>query len=389
MADCAGRGASAIIVVGLAALGICQRSADQAVLDLQPVGNLASARDWIATGELWLHVEVTLTETVMGFGFGAVSGVAVGLALGLNRRLAAVLDPFIVAFYSLPKIALAPLFILWFGVGLTSKVVLATFVVFFLVFYNTYAGTLAVEAELVDVLRLMGARRGQIIRKVILPSALIWIFTGMKSSVPYASDRRGGGRDDGVEQGTRLSHRGGGRTVRYRWRVRGAVRADDHRHRTARAAEAERTADAAVEGGGTVKMSRLHIPPDLDMHYRVDDFTDPWRQPQTILMLHGNAESGLAWYAWVPKLARQYRVVRPDMRGFGNSTPMPRDYPWSLDRLTAGFLPSDGPSRHRALPPGRRQDRRHDRARLRCTPSRPRDDPDRGRYAAAVAHRCR
>src|SRR5690242_10619889 len=128
--------------------------------------------EWIATGELWLHVEVTLTETVMGFGFGAVSGVAVGLALGLNRRLAAVLDPFIIAFYSLPKIALAPLFILWFGVGLTSKVVLATFVVFFLVFYNTYAGTLAVEAELIDVLRLMGARRGQIICKVILPSAL-------------------------------------------------------------------------------------------------------------------------------------------------------------------------------------------------------------------------
>jgi NitT/TauT family transport system permease protein len=142
--------------------------------------------EWLATGQLWLHVEVTLTETVMGFGFGAVSGVAVGLALGLNRRLAAVLDPFIIAFYSLPKIALAPLFILWFGVGLTSKVVLATFVVFFLVFYNTYAGTLAVEAELVDVLRLMGARRSQIIRKVILPSALIWIFTGMKSSVPYA-----------------------------------------------------------------------------------------------------------------------------------------------------------------------------------------------------------
>lgn len=84
-------------------------------------------------------------------------------------------------------------------------------------------------------------------------------------------------------------------------------------------------------------MNTLHIPPDLDMHYQVDDFTDPWRAPQTILMLHGNAESGLAWYAWVPKLARQYRVVRPDMRGFGQSTPMPRDYPWSLDGLTADF----------------------------------------------------
>jgi NitT/TauT family transport system permease protein len=142
--------------------------------------------DWIASGDLWMHVEITLTETILGFLLGAITGVGFGLALGLNKRLAAVLDPFIIAFYSLPKIALAPLFILWFGVGLASKVVLATFVVFFLVFYNTYAGTLAVEQELVDVLRLMGASRGQVVRKVILPSVLLWIFTGMKVSVPYA-----------------------------------------------------------------------------------------------------------------------------------------------------------------------------------------------------------
>ena len=77
--------------------------------------------------------------------------------------------------------------------------------------------------------------------------------------------------------------------------------------------------------------------PDLEMHYEVDNFTDPWRSPETILMLHGNAESGLAWYAWVPALSRQYRVVRPDMRGFGQSTPMPRDYPWTLDRLIEDF----------------------------------------------------
>jgi NitT/TauT family transport system permease protein len=146
----------------------------------------AQLADWVETGELWIHVQITLTETLLGFVFGAVSGVAVGLALGLNKRMAAVLDPFIIAFNSLPKIALAPLFILWFGVGLLSKVVLATFVVFFLVFYSTYSGTLAVEQELVDVLRLMGATRLQIIRKVILPSVLLWIFTGMKISVPYA-----------------------------------------------------------------------------------------------------------------------------------------------------------------------------------------------------------
>lgn len=84
-------------------------------------------------------------------------------------------------------------------------------------------------------------------------------------------------------------------------------------------------------------MPSLHISPDLDMHYRVDDFTDPWTTPQTILMLHGNAESGFAWYGWVPTLARRYRVVRPDMRGFGQSTPMPREFPWSLDRLIDDF----------------------------------------------------
>jgi NitT/TauT family transport system permease protein len=176
----------AIVVVGLSAWQYASGRLIKTFWISRPSDIWQQLVEWVVTGELWIHLETTLTETIMGFVFGAVGGVLFGLALGLNRRLAAILDPFIVAFYSLPKIALAPLFILWFGVGLASKVVLATFVVFFLVFYNTYAGALAVEAELVDVLRLMGASRGQIVRKVILPSALIWIFTGMKSSVPYA-----------------------------------------------------------------------------------------------------------------------------------------------------------------------------------------------------------
>ena len=77
--------------------------------------------------------------------------------------------------------------------------------------------------------------------------------------------------------------------------------------------------------------------PDLTMHYQVDDYCDPWRSPETVLMLHGNAESGLSWYAWAPKFARQFHVVRPDMRGFGQSTPMPRDFSWSLDRLIEDY----------------------------------------------------
>lgn len=85
-------------------------------------------------------------------------------------------------------------------------------------------------------------------------------------------------------------------------------------------------------------MPTFRVSPELEMHYRVDDFTDPWTKPETILMLHGNAESGAAWYGWVPQLARRYRVVRPDMRGFGASTPMPRDFRWTLDVIIDDYI---------------------------------------------------
>jgi len=82
----------------------------------------------------------------------------------------------------------------------------------------------------------------------------------------------------------------------------------------------------------------MKISVGLDMYYEIDDYTDPWTTPETVLMLHGNAESGAVWYGWVPHLARRYRVVRPDMRGFGRSTPMPRDFPWSLDRIVDDYV---------------------------------------------------
>jgi 3-oxoadipate enol-lactonase len=78
-------------------------------------------------------------------------------------------------------------------------------------------------------------------------------------------------------------------------------------------------------------MPTFDASPDLRMHYLVDDFTDPWTEPDPLVLLHGNAESSLAWYAWVPIVARRFRVVRPDMRGYGASTPMPRDFKWTLD----------------------------------------------------------
>ena len=84
-------------------------------------------------------------------------------------------------------------------------------------------------------------------------------------------------------------------------------------------------------------MPTLRIPPELDLYYQVDNFADPWSNSATILMLHGNAESGAAWYGWVPYLAHHCHVVRPDMRGFGASTAMPREYLWTLDGLIDDF----------------------------------------------------
>ena len=81
---------------------------------------------------------------------------------------------------------------------------------------------------------------------------------------------------------------------------------------------------------GVHRNARLQLAPGVELNYRVDDFTDPWREAGTVLLIHGNNESGLAWHGWVPHLARRYKVVRPDMRGFGDSTPMRRDFPWPI-----------------------------------------------------------
>ena len=79
-------------------------------------------------------------------------------------------------------------------------------------------------------------------------------------------------------------------------------------------------------------MATMHVR-GMDMHYLTDDYTEPWSEAETILMLHGNSESSAVWFGWVPELAPEYRIVRPDMRGFGASTPMPRDFPWTLDAI--------------------------------------------------------
>jgi NitT/TauT family transport system permease protein len=113
-------------------------------------------------------------------------GFVIGFALGRSEDLSVIFDPYITAIYCLPKIALAPLFIMWFGIGIESKVAVAAIVVFFLVFLNTYAGVRDVNPVHIHATRIMGAGEWQLLRKVILPSAAAWVFTGLKVSVPYA-----------------------------------------------------------------------------------------------------------------------------------------------------------------------------------------------------------
>jgi len=139
-----------------------------------------------ADGSIYGHLAITLYETFTGFFIGAIFGIGFGFALGRREVLAQILDPYVVAFNGIPRIALAPLFIIWFGIGPISKVILVISVVFFLTFFNTFAGVKGVDAELKNILRIMGANERQILLKVTLPSIVPWITTGLKISLPYA-----------------------------------------------------------------------------------------------------------------------------------------------------------------------------------------------------------
>jgi NitT/TauT family transport system permease protein len=135
---------------------------------------------------LWLDIKVTAEELVLGYVLGVLGGLAVGLLLGYWRAGAVVFTPLITAINGIPKIALAPLFLIWFGIGIESKVAIASMTVFFVMFYNSYMGVTTMPTNLVDVLRVMGANRYTIIRKVTLPQISVPVISGMKASVPFA-----------------------------------------------------------------------------------------------------------------------------------------------------------------------------------------------------------
>lgn len=141
---------------------------------------------WTMDGSIFLHIWATVYATLLGFLIGSIAGAVLGVWLGVSPLASRLLNPYLNALNALPKVALAPLFVLWFGLGIESKVALAAVLVLFLVFLNTFAGVREVDQDLIDGARLMRATRVQVIAKVIIPSAMSWVFAGLKIAVPYA-----------------------------------------------------------------------------------------------------------------------------------------------------------------------------------------------------------
>jgi NitT/TauT family transport system permease protein len=152
----------------------------------QPTVLAVQIFDWVRSGFIVRHLVVTLQETIIGFLLGTLLGVAVGFAFAQWQTLALVFDPLMVALNAMPRVVLAPLFILWFGLGLVSKVVMVISLVFFVVFFSTYTGIREVDRDLVNNARILGAGPRHLIRHVLLPSALTWIFASLRTSVGFA-----------------------------------------------------------------------------------------------------------------------------------------------------------------------------------------------------------
>lgn len=142
---------------------------------------------WFVTdADIYQHLWITLAETVMAFGIGAVAGLGGGLWLALSPMASAILEPYIKAFNSMPRIILAPIFAVWFGLGMGSKVALGVTLVFFIVFFNVYQGVKEVSPVVLANARMLGASQKQLLRHVYLPSATSWVFSSLHTSVGLA-----------------------------------------------------------------------------------------------------------------------------------------------------------------------------------------------------------
>jgi NitT/TauT family transport system permease protein len=152
----------------------------------RPIGVAHQLWSWFSTGYIVEHLITTLTETLLAFLIGTLLGLMFGLWLGLSDLAAQVLDPFLKAVNSMPRIVLGPIFAVWFGLGIWSKVALGVTIVFFLVFFNVFQGVREVSPTVLSNARMLGANRRQLLTMVYIPSATSWVFASLHNAVGMA-----------------------------------------------------------------------------------------------------------------------------------------------------------------------------------------------------------
>jgi NitT/TauT family transport system permease protein len=151
-----------------------------------PLDVAGQIADWFKTGVIWKHLAITLWESILAFVIGSIGGAAVGFWFARQPLVAAVFDPYVKMANALPRVVLAPIFALWLGLGIWSKVALGFTLVFFIVFFNVYQGVKEVSATVRDNARMLGMNERQLMRHVYWPSALSWMFSSLHTSVGFA-----------------------------------------------------------------------------------------------------------------------------------------------------------------------------------------------------------
>jgi sulfonate transport system permease protein len=152
----------------------------------RPLQVLKVVVEWFTSGKIYPHLAITLWETVLAFAIGSLLGLGVGLWLALSPTASAVAEPYITALNAMPRVILAPIFAVWFGLGVLSKVALGVTLVFFIVFFNVYQGIREVSPVVLANARMLGASRRQLLRSIYLPSATSWVFSSLHTSVGMA-----------------------------------------------------------------------------------------------------------------------------------------------------------------------------------------------------------
>ncbi|WHA44022.1 ABC transporter permease [Agrobacterium larrymoorei] len=174
-----------VVIVGGWQLGV-----NAGIIDVfffpAPVDIVKQVITWVTDTGFYRHVSITLTETVLGYIIGTGLGVAAGVWLGLSRSAARILDPFIKGLNAIPRVVLAPIFVLWLGLGLWSKVALAVTLVFFVTFFNAMQGVREVNPVVLSNARILGAKRSDLLRHVYFPAAASWILSSLRTSVGFA-----------------------------------------------------------------------------------------------------------------------------------------------------------------------------------------------------------